>query len=290
MAWIYDTYQMMHPGINALPVVTGKPVDMGGSLGRREATSRGCLYATQYALELGVVPGLDSVEGATVAIQGFGNVGAIAATLFHEAGARIVAVSDSRGGIWREEGLDPATVIEHKQRTGSVVGLPKTKTLQSGELIELECDILLPAALENAIRGDNAARVVTRLVVEGANGPTTPPADGVLFARGIPVLPDILANAGGVTVSYFEWVQNLQNEQWNEEEVNHKLRGKMKRATQAVVDMQRSINGSLDSLEAERAKRALPGEPLLPVDLRTAANVLAIRRVAQVTLERGIWP
>jgi glutamate dehydrogenase (NAD(P)+) len=290
MAWIYDTYQMMQPGINALPVVTGKPVDMGGSLGRREATARGCLYATQCALELGVVPGLDAVEGATVAIQGFGNVGAIAAQLFHETGARIVAVSDSRGGIWRKEGLDPAAVIEHKRRTGSVVGLPNTETLQSGELIELECDILLPAALENAIRGDNAGRVAARFVVEGANGPTTPAADKVLFARGIPVLPDILANAGGVTVSYFEWVQNLQNEQWTEEEVNRKLRNKMRWATKTVVEMQRSINGSLDSLEAERVKRALPGEPLVPVDLRVAANILAIRRVAQVTLERGIWP
>jgi glutamate dehydrogenase (NAD(P)+) len=290
MAWVFDTYQMMHPGLNSLPVVTGKPVDIGGSLGRREATSRGCLYATQRALARGVVPGLDSVEGASVAIQGFGNVGAIAAELYHEAGARIVAVSDSRGGIYRAGGLDPHVVIEHKESTGSVVGLPHAETLQSGELLEFDCDILIPSALENAIRRDNADRVRARLVVEGANGPTTPEADRILFQKGIPVLPDVLANAGGVTVSYFEWVQNLQNEQWDIDEVNKKLHAKMNRATDAVIEMQNRINGSLERLETERRARGDGGEPLDPVDLRAAANVLAIRRVARVTRERGIWP
>jgi glutamate dehydrogenase (NAD(P)+) len=290
MAWVYDTYQMTHPGDNALPVVTGKPVDMGGSLGRREATSRGCLYCTQRALAQGVVPGLDSVQGATVAIQGFGNVGAIAAQLYREAGARIVAVSDTRGGIYREEGIDPAAAVEHKKRTGSVVGLPETESLSSGELLGLECDILLPAALENAIHGVSAHDVKARIVVEGANGPTTPAADRILFERGIPVLPDILSNAGGVTVSYFEWVQNLQNEQWDEDEVNQKLLVKMDRATDGVVAMQREINDSLDILDTSRKERRRGGNALEPVDLRTAAHVLAIQRVAQVTLERGIWP
>jgi len=290
MAWVFDTYQMMHPGANALAVVTGKPVDIGGSLGRREATSRGCLFATQRALARGIVPGLDTLQGATVAIQGFGNVGAIAAELYHEAGARIIAVSDSRGGIRRADGLDPKAVIAHKTRTGSVVGMPHAETLKSGEGIELECDVLIPAALENAIRRDNAGGVRARVVVEGANGPTTPAADRILFANGIPVLPDILANAGGVTVSYFEWVQNLQNEQWDFEEVNRKLHTKMERATDAVIDMQSEINSSLEQLDADRRARGRGGPPLEPVDLRTAANVLAIRRVAQVTRERGIWP
>jgi glutamate dehydrogenase (NAD(P)+) len=290
MAWVYDTYQMTHPGDNALPVVTGKPVDMGGSLGRREATSRGCLYSTQRALAQGVVPGLDSVQGATVAIQGFGNVGAIAAQLDREAGARIVAVSDTRGGIYREEGIDPTAAVEHKKRTRSVVGLPGTESLSSGELLGLECDILLPAALENAIHSVKAHDVKARIVVEGANGPTTPAADRILFERGIPVLPDILSNAGGVTVSYFEWVQNLQNEQWDEDEVNQKLLVKMDRATDGVVAMQREINDSLDILDTSRKERRRGGNALEPVDLRTAAHVLAIQRVAQVTLERGIWP
>jgi len=290
MAWVYDTYQMMHSGVNALGVVTGKPVDLGGSLGRREATSRGCLFATQRALARGLVPGRESLDGATVVIQGFGNVGAIAAELYEREGARIIAVSDSRGGIRRPDGLDPTAVIAHKQRTGSVVGMPHAETLKSGEVVELECDILIPAALENAIRRDNADRVRARLVVEGANGPTTPAADRILFAKGIPVLPDILANAGGVTVSYFEWVQNLQNEQWDLDEVNRKLRTKMDRATDAVIEIQGEINGSLEAIEAERKQRGRGGAPLEPVDLRTAANLLAIRRVAQVTRERGIWP
>jgi glutamate dehydrogenase (NAD(P)+) len=290
MARIYDTYQMMHPGDNSLPVVTGKPVDLGGSLGRREATARGCLFATQRLLARGVVPGLSSVEGATVAVQGYGNAGSIAAELFAEAGARIVAVSDSRGGIYNPEGLDPHAVFAHKKRTGSVVGFPRSQTLSNDEVLAIPCDILIPAALENQIRGDNADRVQARLVAEAANGPTTPAGDRILFARGIPVLPDILANAGGVTVSYFEWVQNINNEQWDEDEVNLKLKRKMERATDAVIDTQKSVNDSLGELEAERIQRNDGGEPLTEVDLRTAAFILAIRRVAQVTLERGIWP
>ncbi len=290
MARIYDTYQMMHPGDNSLPVVTGKPVDLGGSLGRREATARGSLFATQRALARGVVPGLESVEGATIAIQGYGNAGSIAAELFTEAGGKVIAVSDSRGGILSEEGLDPRAVFEHKKRTGSVVGFPGTTSVSNDEIIAVPCDILIPAALENQIRGDNAATVRARLVVEAANGPTTPAGDEVLFGRGIPVLPDILANAGGVTVSYFEWVQNINNEQWDEDEVNEKLRRKMERATDAVIDTQQQIKDSLESLEADRVRRGVNGSPLAPVDLRTAAFILAVGRVSRVTIERGIWP
>jgi glutamate dehydrogenase (NAD(P)+) len=290
MARIFDTYDMMHPGGNNLPVVTGKPVDMGGSLGRREATARGCLFATQRALARGVVPGLDSVEGATVVIQGFGNAGAIAAELFTEAGAKVIAVSDTRGGIVNKTGIDVAAVLAHKRETGSVVGSPGTTPVTNDELLALECDILIPAALENQIRADNAHTIAARFVVEAANGPTTPAADAILFQRGIPVLPDILANAGGVTVSYFEWVQNIENEQWELDVVNRKLLAKMTKATDAVIDEQLQINENLETLNTERTRRNGPGDALTPVDLRTAAYVLAISRVAEVALARGIWP
>jgi glutamate dehydrogenase (NAD(P)+) len=290
MARIFDTYTMMHPGENNLPVVTGKPVDMGGSLGRREATARGCLFSTQRALEAGVVKGLNSVDGATVVVQGYGNAGAIASELYKEAGARIIAVNDSRGAIFREEGLDPTAVVQHKQKTGSVIDFPGTKRITAEELLALPCDILVPAALENSIRSDNADAVKAKFIAEAANGPTTPAADKILFDKGIVVLPDILANAGGVAVSYFEWVQNIENEQWDEERVNRKLLVKMDRATDAVIEMQKKINGSLDQLKADRNERGLSGEKLDVIDLRTAAYVLAIRRVAEVTLERGIWP
>jgi len=291
MAWIYDTYQMMHPGENNLPVVTGKPLDIGGSLGRNEATARGALFCTQRALELGVVPGRNSVKDATVVIQGFGNAGAIAAQEFTDAGAKVVAVSDSKGGIYREAGVDPKAAKEYKRKTGSVVGLSGTRTVSNAELLTLPCDILIPAALENEIRSDNAGDVSTHLVVEAANGPTTPAADRILIERGIPVLPDILANAGGVTVSYFEWVQNIENEQWDLDTVNTKLRRKMNTATDAVIETQRKINESLGKIGAERKARNLgDGAKLEPVDLRTAAYILAVKRVARVTAARGIWP
>jgi glutamate dehydrogenase/leucine dehydrogenase len=293
MAWIYDTYQMMHPGENNLPVVTGKPVDIGGSLGRREATARGVLFCTARALARGLVPGLAGVKGASIAVQGFGNAGAIAAQLFHEAGARIIAVSDSAGGIFNENGMDPNKIVEHKEKSNSVVGFPGCLTITNADLLATECDILIPAALENQIRSDNAASIRARFIVEAANGPTTPAADQVLFARGIPALPDILANSGGVTVSYFEWVQNIENEQWDLTEVNRKLQLKMERATDAVVDKHREINSAIAAsagvrLDASSTAHAFQG--LSPIDLRTAAFVLAISRVAQVSLERGIWP
>ncbi len=279
MAWIYDTYQMMHPGENNLPVVTGKPLGIGGSLGRREATAQGALFVTRRALARGIVPGLPSPAAARVAIQGFGNAGSIAAELFAAAGATIVAVSDSRGGIHAPGGLDVAAVLAHKAEAGSVVGFPgapAAKAVSNPELLTLPCEILIPAALENQIRQDNAGAVQAKLVVEAANGPTTPGADRILFGRGIPVLPDILANSGGVTVSYFEWVQNNENEQWGLSEVNEKLAARMERATDGVIDTQERINAK--AKEGER------------IDLRTAAYVLALDRVAEVAVRRGIWP
>ncbi len=188
------------------------------------------------------------------------------------------------------EGLDPDAVIEHKKKTGSVLGFPGTKEVSNDELLTIECDVLIPAALENVIRGDNAAEINTKVIAEAANGPTTPAADKILFDRGIPVLPDILANAGGVTISYFEWVQNNENEQWEEDEVNGKMKAKMLKSTEAVVETQKRINASLAELDAARKQRGLDGDKLVEIDLRTAAYVLAISRVAEVTLERGIWP
>ncbi len=284
MAWIYDTYQVMHPGEDNLAVVTGKPIDIGGSLGRREATARGCLFAAQRALERGLVSGLESLDGATVAVQGFGNAGSIAAELFAEQGARVIAVSDTGGAILSRHGIDPAAALAHKRKSGSVVGLAGTEEISNDELLALECDVLIPAALENQIRADNAATVRAKLIVEAANGPTTPAADEILTGNGVVVLPDILANSGGVTVSYFEWVQNLEHQQWDVDEVNDKLRRKMERATDAVIDERERINGGLAQLESK------PGETLSLVSLRTAAFILAIRRVANVALERGIWP
>jgi glutamate dehydrogenase (NAD(P)+) len=290
MAWIYDTYSMMHPGRNNLGVVTGKPIGIGGSYGRREATGRGALFVTQRALRSGLVAGMDSLEGATVAIQGFGNAGSVTAQLFAEAGAKIVGVGDSRGAVHLPEGIDVEALIRHKRESGTVIGAQGTRTIDTAELLALDCDVLVPAALENQIRADNAGDVRARLVVEAANGPTTPAADRILFERGTPVLPDILANAGGVTVSYFEWVQNNKNEQWDLEDVNSRLHLMMERATDAVLAKQREIDGSLERLEAERLRTDGGGEPLRPIDLRTAADVLAIDRVARVALLRGIWP
>ncbi|MEP0547698.1 MAG: Glu/Leu/Phe/Val dehydrogenase [Rhodothermales bacterium] len=290
MAWIYDTYAMMHPGENNLPVVTGKPLDIGGSRGRAEATGRGVLFACEQALRRGLVKGLDSVDGAAVVVQGFGNVGASAAKLFAEAGARVIAISDVSGGIYNWDGIDVEAALAQRDRTGFVEGLSNTEPISNEALLAMECDVLIPAALENQIRADNAHRIRARLIVEGANGPTTPAADRALFERGIPVLPDILCNAGGVTVSYYEWVQNHENEQWEEEVVNQKLLGKMNRATDAVVDTQRRINGDLERIERFRSERGLNGQSLGPVDLRTAAYILAIGRVADVALQRGIWP
>ncbi len=285
MAWIYDTYHMMHPGNNNLPVVTGKPIELGGSLGRQEATGRGVLFAAERALERGVVSGLNSLDAASVVIQGFGDVGAVAAELFRQAGATILAVSDSQGGIFSEKGIDVEAASKFKAKHRTVVGLPHTETMTNEDLLEIPCDILIPAALGNQIRRDNADRVQTKLVVEAANGPTTPAADDILSAKDIPVLPDILANAGGVTVSYFEWVQNIENEQWDLAVVNGKLQAKMRRATDAVIDRWEGLRSSPanSTPDEEQADRRC-------FDIRTAALVVAIQRVANIALKRGIWP
>jgi glutamate dehydrogenase/leucine dehydrogenase len=264
MAWMVDTYSM-HRGHYAPGVVTGKPIAIGGSQGRKEATARGLVFvvaeaADQLSLEL---------KDARVVIQGFGNAGSIAARLMHdEHDSRIVAVSDSKGAILNEDGLDPHRVIEHKEKTGSVVGFPSSEAITPEELLALECEILIPAALENVITADVAAKVRTRIVAEAANGPTVPDADRVLAEKGVCVLPDILANAGGVTVSYFEWVQNNQGYYWKEEEVNGRLK-------EVMVD---AFNHVL--LTSKRHK----------VGLRRAAYVLAIGRVAEAVSWLGLYP
>ena len=288
MAWIYDTYDAMHPGRNNLPVVTGKPLDIGGSHGRAEATGRGVLYATEQLLARGVVPTLSSVDGARVVVQGFGNAGSVAARLFQDAGATIIAVSDSQGGVWAASGFDVATAIDFKRQHGTVVGLPNTQTVTNEDILYLECDILIPAALENQICAHNAAKVRARLICEAANGPTSPDADDILCAKSIPVLPDILANAGGVTVSYFEWVQNIENQRWDLSDVNDRLHRKMTAAVDTVVDKRAELLGAPPPVAAPDNAET-PRDPQC-IDLRTAALVSAIQLTAHVALERGIWP
>jgi len=245
-------------------VVTGKPTFLGGSLGRHEATARGCVYVTRCACE---VKKIDH-KHATAAIQGFGNAGSIAAELLAKIGMKVIAVSDSRGGIFNKKGLDIAKVIAHKKKTGSIAGFSEAKSISSDAVLELDCDVLVPAALENQITLANAHRVKAKIIAEAANGPTTPGADRILHERGILVIPDILANAGGVTVSYFEWVQDLQELFWDVEEVNRKMEKIMGKA---FDDVHRS---------SQEYK----------VDMRTGAYILAIDRVAKATESRGIWP
>ena len=281
MAWIYDTFDRMHPGENNLAVVTGKPLEIGGSLGRDEATARGSWYAAEQLLQRHAVPGLESIEGARIAVQGYGNAGSVAARLFHDAGGVIIAVSDSRGGISNDEGLDPRAVLAHKQETGSVVGYPDATAISNDDVLTYNCDILIPAALECQIRTDNAHNVKAKLIVEDANGPLTVAADEILQRKGVLVLPDILANAGGVVVSYFEWVQNLENQQWDIEKVHKRLKAKMYRAVDETVDR-------FLELEARHKDGLNPGA--YGPTLRDAALVSAIHRIATVVLQRDIWP
>ncbi len=263
MAWIMDTYSM-HEGYSIPAVVTGKPLSIGGSEGRNDATATGVLFVTrQAAYRSGM-----SLQGARVSVQGYGNAGAIAARLFHNEGCKVVAVSDTRGGIYNESGLDPATVLRHKQEHGSVIDFPRAQNVRVQDVLEVPCDILIPAATEGVITAANADRVLARIVAEAANGPTTPEADKILFDKGIVVVPDILANAGGVTVSYFEWVQDLQSFFWGVEEITQKLEVIMNRAFAAVAEI------------ADRTS----------CDMRLAANMLAISRVAEATQIRGIYP
>lgn len=281
MAWIYDTYDRMHAGGNNLAVVTGKPLDIGGSVGRDEATARGAWNATEQLLRRGAVPGLHTLDGARVAVQGYGNAGSAAARIYHEAGAVIVAVSDSRGGILGEGGLDPAAVLEHKRATGSVTGFPGAETVGNAEVLASDCDILIPAALECQVTEANAADVKAKLIVEAANGPLTAVADRILLEKGVVVLPDILANAGGVVVSYFEWVQNLQNQKWHLDKVERLLNDKMCRAVDETVD-------GCDDLR-DRYENGFNADSPGPT-LRDAALVNAITRIATVIVQRDIWP
>ncbi len=290
MAWIYDTYSMMHPGDANLPVVTGKPVALGGLAGRAAATAQGGFWATEHFLELGSIPGMSDVDGRTVAIQGFGNAGRHAAQLFHEAGAVIVAVSDSQGGVIDWTGLDPGQVGRHKDATGSVIGLAGAETVTDGEVLELPCDILIPAAIECQITNHNAPRVQAQLVVELANGPLTPEADDILTENGIRVLPDILANAGGVVVSYFEWAQNIENQHWSDADVATQLRERMRRATERVVTRRATMLESIDSYR-RRWREVMPDDGELPTpNLRTAATAVAVQACREAAVQRGVWP
>jgi glutamate dehydrogenase/leucine dehydrogenase len=262
MAWMMDQYSR-NKGYPVPGMITGKPLALGGSLGRMEATARGLQFCVREAVR---TTGMD-LAGATVVVQGYGNAGNIAARLLMGDGAKVVAVSDSHGGIYAKNGLDPARVLRWKEEHGSVQGFSNADNVTNEELLEIPCDILVPAALEGQITAYNAGKIKAKLIAEAANGPTTPEADRILHDRGILLLPDILANAGGVTVSYFEWAQNIQGFYWTEEEVDERLHRVMVRAFKAVYETAQ-----------EHA-----------VDMRTAAYIVAIGRVAEAVRLRGIY-
>jgi glutamate dehydrogenase (NAD(P)+) len=263
MAWIMDTISMVR-GHTELGVVTGKPVSLGGSLGRSEATARGCLYALREACK---VKGM-SLKGARVAVHGFGNAGANIARLVAEDGARVVAACDSKAGIYAENGIDVSAALKHKAATSSLAGLPGTTELAPEDIVTVDCDILLPSALENAITLANVGQVKAKIIAELANGPTTPGADRVLADKGVFLVPDILANAGGVTVSYYEWVQDQYSFFWSERQINDTLEQTMQSAFKAVHDTAQRYD----------------------TDMRTGAYILAVARVAEATSVRGIFP
>ena len=264
MAWMMDTYSI-HSGYTVTGVVTGKPVSLGGSQGRGGATSRGVMYTCFSALR---AAGVDHRDVA-VAVQGFGKVGGLAAQYLHDAGCRVVAVSDVGGGIYNPGGLDPAALIKHlRSGADTVVGYPGTDAISNAELLELDVDVLVPAALEGVIHEGNASAVKARFVVEGANGPTTPDGDAVLEDKGVIVVPDILANSGGVAVSYFEWVQDLQAYFWSEDEVNDRLKILMENAYAEVAALARAEG----------------------LSLRIAAQVIGVGRVADAHRTRGLYP
>lgn len=263
MAWIMDTFSM-HRGYSVPAVVTGKPVPIGGSQGRYDATGMGVMFMAREALKhLNL-----AIDGATVAVQGFGNVGSTAARYMHSQGSKVVAVSDVNGGIYCENGIDIPSLQRFVAESHTVAGFPGTETVSNSELLELPCTVLIPAALEGQITKDNAPRVKAKIIAEGANGPTTPNADKILQDNGVFVIPDILCNAGGVTVSYFEWVQGLQSFFWSEEEVNRQMERLMLGGFQSVLQ------------QAER----------MHIHPRMAAYTLAIDRVAEALELRGIYP
>jgi len=265
MAWMTDTYSMMKGGTIS-SVFTGKPLEFGGSHGRREATARGLFFCTLHACEKQNI----SISHTCSAIQGFGNAGMFSHKFLQEAGSRVIAVSDSKGAILNEKGLDWKEVSQFKMNNdnNSVIGFPKAETITNEELLELKVDILVPAALENAITSKNAEKIQALIIPEAANGPCTPEADIILHRNGKLIIPDILANAGGVTVSYFEWVQNRNGDHWSESVVDQKLQLWMKTAFQVVWD--------------EKIKRG--------IDMRTAAYVIAVTRLVNGYKVRGIWP
>jgi glutamate dehydrogenase (NAD(P)+) len=263
MAWFMDTLSM-HRGYSVTASVTGKPVEVGGSLGRAEATGRGVMICTVAALEtMGMKP-----FNQRVVVQGFGNVGSVSARLLEEAGCQVVAVSEDYGGIYNPLGLSVKKLFEYRAREGTLKGFPGAELIPNDDLLKLDCDVLVPAALENQITSQNAHDVKAKLIVEGANGPTTPEADEILRKRGVILVPDILANAGGVTVSYFEWVQDLQSFFWSEHEINARLETIMTRSFKEVL-----------AIRNEKK-----------VDMRMAAYLLAVNRVAVATADRGIYP
>jgi glutamate dehydrogenase (NAD(P)+) len=264
MAWMMDTYSM-HKGYSVPAMITGKPLGIGGSEGRMEATAHGVMVVTRESLlDKGMNP-----DRCTVVVQGFGNVGSITARLLHdELQCKVVGLSDISGGVYNPEGIDIHRALRYSKEHGSLQGLPESESVSNAELLELPCDVLIPAALENQLTGKNAARVKARLIIEAANGPTDPAADHIFNDAGVTVVPDILANAGGVTVSYFEWVQDLQRFFWAENEINDRLETIMKRAYRAVV--QKASNQE--------------------VNLRMGAYLLAVARVAEATELRGVYP
>ncbi|MEA3255314.1 MAG: Glu/Leu/Phe/Val dehydrogenase [Candidatus Altiarchaeota archaeon] len=260
MAWMMDEFSKLNQ-FNVLGIITGKPVELGGSVGRNDATARGTIFTIREAAKHFDI----DLTKATVVVQGYGNAGSYCASLMEELGSKVIAISDSKGGIYNTDGMDAKAVLEHKQKTSSVIGFSGSREITNEELLELECDILIPAALENVITMRNADRIKAKIVAEAANGPTTPDADKVLYGKDIFVIPDFLCNAGGVTVSYFEWVQNLSGYYWTVDMVYDRLDKKMTTAFWDVLNM---------SLEHK-------------VDMRVAAYMLAVKRVADAMKLRG---
>lgn len=264
MSWIMDTYSALKGNYVQPEVITGKPLAIGGSLGRNEATGRGLSFTVREAAKKLKI----NIKSATVAVQGFGNAGQFASQLVEEQGAKVIAASDSQGGVYNKAGISIAALRKHKEKTGSVVGFPGSKSISNEELLETDCTILIPAALENQITGRNAGKVKAKLVAEAANGPTTPEADDILYKNKIMVIPDVLANGGGVTVSYFEWLQNLQRDYWTEAGVNERLD---KNITKAFLDVYNTHEE-------------------YGVNMRKASTVLAVNRVVEAIKLRGLWP
>lgn len=264
MAWIMDTYSALKGNFVQPELITGKPLAIGGSLGRNEATGRGLSFTVREAAKKKKI----NMKTATVAVEGFGNAGQFAAQLLEEQGAKVLAVSDSRGGVYNKNGLQVGALRKHKEKTGSVVGFAAAKSINNEEVLETNCTILVPAALENQITKKNAGKITAKIIAEAANGPTTPEADEVLYKNEVLAIPDILANGGGVTVSYFEWLQNLRRDYWSENEVNERLDKNITKAFSDIYDTHERYS----------------------VNMRKASTLLAINRVVEAMNIRGLWP